>query len=471
MEGKDNLRDKQQHEVHVVMYPWLAQGHIRPFLEFSKRLARHGFKISFVSSPRNVEKIKPLLRSDDGIDLVELPLPFVEGLPPGAECTSDIENERIPLLVEAVDRWEEPFHALLQRLSPDYVVYDIFQCWTSRVAQKLAIPSIVLSVVGAAVLGYCFCPARGVLQNLEAEDLTTHPPGFPPESVVRYRHHEARELLWVYKSDGSGRLRFADRFLIAFDGCSAIFDHSCHELEGKYIDYLQRATGKVVFPVGPLVFEGGVDRSGDSMEKLNDCDCLRWLDTQAPSSVIMVSVGSECFLSNAEVRTLALGLEESQVAFLWVLRLLPQTATANALPEGFRARTVERGLVLEDWAPQVRILSHPSVGGFLTHCGKNAVTEGLSFGLPLVALPMRLDQGLTARLVEGEWQVGVEVERRLDGSFSKEDISRAVKKVMVEEEGGQLRVRAAQIAQMLSRERKSNLQTVIERLRDKQFHT
>lgn len=207
------------------------------------------------------------------------------------------------------------------------------------------------------------------------------------------------------------------------------------------------------------------------MEKLNDCDCLRWLDTQAPSSVIMVSVGSECFLSNAEVRTLALGLEESQVAFLWVLRLLPQTATANALPEGFRARTVERGLVLEDWAPQVRILSHPSVGGFLTHCGKNAVTEGLSFGLPLVALPMQLDQGLTARLVEGEWQVGVEVERRLDGSFSKEDISRAVKKVMVEEEGGQLRVRAAQIAQMLSRERKSNLQTVIERLRDKQFHT
>lgn len=207
------------------------------------------------------------------------------------------------------------------------------------------------------------------------------------------------------------------------------------------------------------------------MEKLNDCDCLRWLDTQAPSSVIMVSVGSECFLSNAEVRTLALGLEESQVAFLWVLRLLPQTATDNALPEGFRARTVERGLVLEDWAPQVRILSHPSVGGFLTHCGKNAVTEGLSFGLPLVALPMQLDQGLTARLVEGEWQVGVEVERRLDGSFSKEDISRAVKKVMVEEEGGQLRVRAAQIAQMLSRERKSNLQTVIERLRDKQFHT
>lgn len=473
MEGKTNLSDKQQHEVHVVMYPWLAHGHIRPFLELSKRLARRGFKISFVSSPRNVEKIKPLLGPSGGrIDVVELPLPAVEGLPPGAESTSDIENDKIPLLLEAADRWEEPFHALLQRLSPHYVVYDVLQCWTSRVAQKLGIPCIVFFVTGAAVVGYNFCPARAALQNPEAEYLTTPPPGFPAESVMRLRHHEARDLSEAYKSDGSGRLRFADRFLMAFNRSSAIFANSCLELEGKYIDYLQRATGKLVFPVGPLVPEGGADGSGDSMEKLNDCDCLKWLDTQAPSSVIMVSFGSECFLSNTEVRTLALGLEESQAAFLWVLRLQPQTATAiaDALPEGFRARTVERGVVVEGWAPQVRILSHPSVGAFLTHCGKNAVTEGLKFGLPLVALPMRLEQGLTARLVEGEWRVGVEVDRRLDGSFSKEDICRAVKKVMVEEEGRQLRVKATQIAEILSKESKSNLQTVIEFLTDKQFH-
>lgn len=124
---------------------------------------------------------------------------------------------------------------------------------------------------------------------------------------------------------------------------------------------------------------------------------------------------------------------------------------------------------MEGWIPQVRILSHPSVGGFLTHCGKNAVTEGLKFGLPLVTLPMRLEQGLTARLVEGEWRVGVEVDRRLDGSFSQEDICRAVKKVMVDEEGRQLRLRSTQIAQMLSKESKINLQTVIERLTEKNF--
>jgi len=469
MQRKSNLSDKQQHEVHVVMYPWLAHGHISPFLELSKRLARHGFKISFVSSPCNIEKIKPLLDSDGRIDLVELPLPAVEGLPPGAESTSDLENEKIPLLIEAVDRWEEPFHALLQRLSPDYVVYDFLQCWTSRVAQKLGIPSIVFFVIGAAAVAYCFCPARAALQNPAVEDLMRPPPGLPAESVVRWRHHEARAALGYYKNDGSGGVRFADRFLTAFSGCSAIFANSCHELEGKYIDYLQRATGKLVFPVAPLVPEGCADRSGDFVDELNDCDCFKWLDTQAPSSVIMVSVGSECFLSKAEVRALALGLEESHAAFLWVLRLLPQTATGAALPEGFRARVGERGLVLEGWAPQVRILGHPSVGGFLTHCGKNAVTEGLKFGLPLVALPMQYEQGLTARLVEEEWRVGVEVERQLDGSFSKEEICRAVKKVMVEEEGRQLRLGAAQIAQMLSNGSK-NFHTIIERVTDKQFH-
>jgi len=61
---------------------------------------------------------------------VDLPLPAVEDLPSGAESTSDLENEKIPLLIEAVDRWEEPFHELSQRLSPDYVVYDFFQFWT-----------------------------------------------------------------------------------------------------------------------------------------------------------------------------------------------------------------------------------------------------------------------------------------------------------------------------------------------------
>lgn len=469
MEGKSNLSDKQEHEIHITMYPWLAHGHISPFLELSKLLARHGFKISFVSSPRNLEKIKPLLHSDDRIDLVELPLPAVEGLSPGAESTSDVDNEKIPLLIDAVDLWEQPFHALLKRLSPDYVVYDFIQCWTSRVAQKLGIPSIVFFVTVAATVAHNFSPARAALQNPTAEDLMKPPPAFPAESVVRWRHHEAREVLGFYKSDGSGRLRFADRFLMAFDGCSAIFDNSCRELEGKYIEYLQRATGKLVFTVGPLVAEGGGDRSGDSTEEHNDCDSLKWLDTQAPSSVIMVSFGTECFLSKAEVRTLALGLEESQAAFLWPLRLLPQTPAADALPEGFRGRTVERGLVVEGWVPQVRILSHPSVGGFLTHCGKNAVTEGLKFGLPLVALPMRLEQGLTARLVEGEWRVGVEVDRRLDGSFSQEDICRAVKKVMVDEEGRQLRLRSSQIAQMLSKESKINLQAVIERLTEKNF--
>ena len=184
-----------------------------------------------------------------------------------------------------------------------------------------------------------------------------------------------------------------------------------------------------------------------------------------------MSFGSECFLSEAEVRSLALGLEESNVAFLWVLRLPPQRATDSALPEGFRARTGAKGLVVEGWAPQVRIISHPSVGAFLTHCRKNAVTEGLSLGLPLVALPMQLEQGLTARLVEGEWQVGVEVERRFDGSFSKEDICRAVKKVMVEDKGRKLRLRAAQIAQILSnRNDCKRLQSIVGRLVDKQLH-
>ena len=38
------------------------------------------------------------------------------------------------------------------------------------------------------------------------------------------------------------------------------------------------------------------------------------------------------------------------------------------LPKGFEKRKEGKGLILRDWAPQVLILDHEAVGGFVTHC-------------------------------------------------------------------------------------------------------
>ncbi|GFP93057.1 beta-d-glucosyl crocetin beta-1 6-glucosyltransferase, partial [Phtheirospermum japonicum] len=106
----------------------------------------------------------------------------------------------------------------------------------------------------------------------------------------------------------------------------------------------------------------------------------------------------------------------SRVNFIWVLRFpLDEKikSTREKLPRGFIERVGVRGLVVEGWAPQRRILSHPSVGGFLSHCGWSSVMEGIFSGVPIVALPMHLDQPLNARLVE-EVGLGEEAVRSRD---------------------------------------------------------
>ena len=71
--------------------------------------------------------------------------------------------------------------------------------------------------------------------------------------------------------------------------------------------------------------------------------------------------------------------------------------------------------------------------------------EGLGAGLPLIALPMKLDQGLNVDIIVNEFQVGVEVERGTDGSVNRGDVCKAVKIVMDEEEGKHVRSKAAEM--------------------------
>ena len=224
------------------------------------------------------------------------------------------------------------------------------------------------------------------------------------------------------------------------EGCVAVAVKSCFEDEDKYIHYFQDAIGVPVLSVGPLV--SAVQPVTDGSE---GSDLLEWLDRQRPSSVVFVSFGSETFLSRDQARELAIGLEESGFPFLWSLRD-PQFLDdyRELLPDGFENRTRDRGLVVQGWVPQVRILSHPSVGGFLSHGGWSSAMEALSYGLPLILLPRRLEQGLNARQITTELKAGLEVERGDDGSFSRESICKAVKMVMAGEEGKSMRSKAVE---------------------------
>lgn len=162
---------------------------------------------------------------------------------------------------------------------------------------------------------------------------------------------------------------------------TGVLINTYYELEPIYIDTLPETTYNIngdasghrlsILPVGPLLPEAYFTTSeNDSAPGNVDTrdPCLQWLDTQTESSVLYVSFGSVARLSVAQFQELAAGLEASEERFLLTIHPPMNPENAPLLPEGFEERTQNRGFVQMGWAPQLKVLSHRAVGGFLTHC-------------------------------------------------------------------------------------------------------
>ncbi|GLJ19449.1 hypothetical protein SUGI_0351030 [Cryptomeria japonica] len=223
------------------MFPWLAYGHITPFVELAKNLASHGLKIIFVSTPLNIKRIKRQVFDAPGIDLMELAMPSVEGLPTGVEssahCVKNADAQvLLSLLPVALDLLGKPFAALLEQLSPDFVMYDVLQYWVPRVASKLPNPIPAILFVPMGVTGFSFL--EGELDNASgnptAEDLTVSPPGFPSPSI-HFTLIEGRRAMELLYRKHAGGLSVAERASICMRESWAVTSNTCLELEGAYV--------------------------------------------------------------------------------------------------------------------------------------------------------------------------------------------------------------------------------------------
>ncbi|CAO2148261.1 unnamed protein product [Urochloa humidicola] len=346
--------------LRIVIFPWLAFGHLLPHMELAERLASRGHRVSFVSTPGNLARLPP---PAPRVDHVSLPLPRVDGLPEGAESTNSIPHEKHALLCQAFDGLAAPFTEFLagacadEHRRPDWIIVDCFHHWAAAAALEHQVPLAMMFLPSAATL---------------VRD--------PAAAVPRYESERQAQF-----SVDHGGMSISQRFFFVLERCTLAAMKSCVEWEPEFFPQVAQRLRKPVVPLGLL--PPGVNGEDDPT--------ARWLDAQPPGSVLYVALGSEAPLTVEQVHELALGLELAGTRFLWALRkpggaIAADNGGGELLPPGFQERTRGQGLVAMGWVPQVSILGNGAVGGFLTHCGSSSFVEGLLFGRPLVLLPIYL---------------------------------------------------------------------------------
>ncbi|XP_030498499.2 anthocyanidin-3-O-glucoside rhamnosyltransferase [Cannabis sativa] len=420
-------------ELHLVMFPFFAFGHISPFVQLSNKLSSsHGVRISFFTIPGFVSRIESLLIPSPKTQIIPLQIPSIHGLTQSTAGTSDLPPSEAGNLIKAIDLMQPQIKSLLTDLKPHFIVFDFAQYWLPSLASELGIKTLFFSVFCAISGAYITVPARlsGVEgEEITVEDLKNPPLGFPQSSEIRLKTFEARDYLFMFRTFDGDR-RVFDRVVSGLTGCSAIIYKTCKEIEGPYVNFMKTQYKKPIMMTGPLVPEP--PPSGELDEKWET-----WLSRFPPKSVVFCSFGSETFLDDNQIRELTLGLEQTGLPFILVLNfpanLDAGTELERALPKGFKERVKERGVVHSGWVQQQQILAHQNVGCYLCHSGFSSIVEALVNDCQLTLLPFKGDQFMNSKLIGLDLKAGVEVNRRdEDGYFGKEDIYEALKKIMVD---------------------------------------
>uniref|UniRef100_A0A1J3J307 UDP-glycosyltransferase 91A1 n=1 Tax=Noccaea caerulescens TaxID=107243 RepID=A0A1J3J307_NOCCA len=427
--------DRNGAKLHVAMFPWLAFGHMVPFLELSKLIAQKGHTVSFITTPCNIDRLLPRLPENfsSAINFVKIPLLSNNKLPEDCEATTDVPLDLVPYLKIAMDGMRIPVTEFLESSKPDWILQDFAPYWLPSISRRLGCKTGFFSAFTAASLGILKPPGYEEYRT-SPEDFLTPPKWVPFETPLAFKLFECRNIFkGIMAETTEGNIPDFDRFTGVINGCDVLAIRSCYEYEAKWLELLQDLHRKPVVPVGvlPPKFE----------EKYADTDTWltikQWLDSRKTKSVVHVAFGSEAKPSQTELNEIALGLELSGLPFFWVFKTrrgLFDTEPVE-LPEGFEERTKDRGMVWRGWVEQLRTLSHDSIGLVLTHPGWGTIIEAVRFGKPMAMLVFLYDQGLNARVIE-EKKIGYMIPRdETEGFFTKESVANSLRLVMEDEEG------------------------------------
>ncbi|KAG7960691.1 hypothetical protein I3843_10G136500 [Carya illinoinensis] len=451
---------------HAVCIPYPAQGHVNPMMKLAKLLHHKGFHVTFVNTEFNHRR---LLKSKGPDSLDDLPDFRFETIPDGLPPSDDDATQDIPSLSDSIRKTcLVSFRSLMAKLNDTHVssnvvppvsciVSDLGMSFAINAAEELGIPVLLLWTASACgFLGYAHSRQlveRGDLAAVLKDDnyrtngyMDTTIDWIPGLKKIRIK--DLPSFLFTLDPNDS-MLNFILEMIEKASKASAIVVNTFDALEQEALDVLS-SMFPPIYSIGPLHLllnqvpqKDLVSNIGSSLWKYED-DCLEWLNSKEPNSVIYVNFGSVADVTPPQMVEFAWGLANSKKAFLWVIRPdIVKDASLIVLLHEFVIETKNRGIILS-WCPQEHVLSHPSIGGFLTHSGWNSMLESMCAGVPVLCWPFFAEQQINCRFACIEWGIGMEI----DGNVKRDEVERLVRELMDGEKGKEIRKHAMEWKKM-----------------------
>lgn len=451
----------------------MSPGHLIPMTDMARLFAERGAIITIVTTPVNANRLRPTINraneSGLSIRLLQLRLPLHEsGLPEGCENMDAVPSRSLfRNFFAAVSKLQQPIEQLLEEMEPcpSCIIADNNLAWTADVADKFHIPRLLFD--GTSCFNLLCChnlhSSKDFLESVSASDQPFTVPGLPDRIELTKAQlpsglnptpsmHDFRDLHAKIRASG--------------ERSYGVVVNSFEELESEYVKAYRKAKGERVWCIGAvsLSSRGDLDKAQrGNNSSIDETQCLNWLDLWPQSSVIYACLGSLSRLPPLQLIELGLGLEACNRPFIWVLRDDENGEMEKwILEDGFEERTKGRGLLIRGWAPQVLILSHPAIGGFLTHCGWNSTLEAVCAGVPMATWPIFAEQFFNEKLVVQVLKIGERVGNEIalpvgeEGKYgvlvNREQVREAIGKIMTEgKEREDRRERSSKLAEMAKR--------------------
>ncbi|CAO2826806.1 unnamed protein product [Amaranthus hypochondriacus] len=428
---------------HAIFLPLPLQGHINPSINLSLKLASSkNFTITFLTFDYlhcKITQAQPLDDSNDifsrvreGPSRLDIRYRSIsDGLPLDFDRNGTKLEEALGWYVDGklIDFVMKGVEDIILNSNPkvDVLIIDSFYPWGSKIATKFGLRFVSFWTETALVFNlYYHINLLKEHGHFDCPDTRKDPIGYIPG----VKSLDPRDLT-SYLQETNTSTSIHKILSQAFQDVKSAEFVLCNTIQELELDTILALQALIPFyAIGPT-FRVCSPKNDVSTNLLVESDCSEWLNAKPNASVLYVSFGSLANLSKDDVMEIAYGLTESNVYFIWVLRPnIVLNDNGMLLPDGFKEGISDRGIVVP-WTNQIAVLSHPAIGGFLTHCGWNSILESIWYGIPMLCFPVFTDQFTNRKLVVDDWNVGINLCE--DKQLRRKDISARIKGFMNQE--------------------------------------